>query len=111
MSGEHELGIPDELVSSFLRVNRPGRMALSLIPMRWQYDVTSEQKIKRYSELTARRAANLNGGALVYLSRVGFNDDHSEALFCAESYEGLLFYMRFDHGSWQVVRIAPTWLS
>jgi hypothetical protein len=71
--------------------------------MRWNYDTTSVQRIAAFSELVAQNAAASKGGTLIYLSRVGFNEQKSEALFCMESRGTMLFYLRLDHGTWKLV--------
>jgi hypothetical protein len=110
-AGQHVPGIPDELMARFSNANGPDADAISLSRMRWDYDTTTLTKIDSYSVLAARAAAAKNGGTLLYLSRVGFNEQHSEAVFCLESTGGLLVYMRREHGEWRMLRTQPTWES
>jgi hypothetical protein len=108
--GRHAPGIPDSLISSFISANGPDARPISLSSMHWRYDIAPAEKIKAYSILTARNAAASRGGQLVFLSRVGFNPDRSEALFCLEGNGGWLFYLRLTDGVWKVVQTEPTWI-
>jgi hypothetical protein len=103
-TGHSVQGVPAELVRQFQAANRPGTSALSLLPLRWSYDVGSLSRA--YGRATIPRARTP-----VFLTRVGYNDDRTEAVFCAEARGGLMFYLRKDHGTWKVIRAESTWTS
>ena len=97
-------GVPASLFQRFLLANRPGTATLSLLPMRWNYDLG-------LGDLWSGRVPYPGGRRPLYLSRVGYNEDRTEALFCADARGGMLFYLRKEHGTWRLVGTQEIWVS
>jgi hypothetical protein len=104
-------GVPSTLVSSFLAANVPGAPSISLSALNGHFALANSAKLNRFTSAGVSPSVLLGGHDLVRLSRVGFNNNRSEALFCAEGRDGGLFYVRMQNGHWQLVKILPTWLS
>ena len=50
----------------------------------------------------------LQGNLPVYLSRVGFNDEESEALFCVTAQGNFFVHMKQTEGHWKLANIVIT---
>lgn len=101
----NENGIPRELISSFLEANGPGSESISLLPLKWQFNTADSAKVDQYSAAGVRDSTLFpQGSTPVIFSRVGFNHDGSEALFCVFGKGELIMYMRHVRGQWQLVK-------
>ncbi len=104
-------GVPSNLVSSFLAANAPGSPSISLSALNAHFALANSAKLNRFIGVGVSPSVLVGGHDLVRLSRVGFNSNRSEALFCAEGQDGGLFYVRMQNGHWQLVKLVPTWVS
>jgi len=105
-------GIPSTLVASFLAANAPGAKSISLASLNGHFAIADSAKINRFAAAGVSSSVLMRAqGSLVHLSRVGFNSDRSEALFCAEGKDGGLFHVRLQDGHWQLVNLVSTWVS
>ena len=104
-------GVPAQLVSSFLAANAPGSKPISLSALNGSFAVADSRTLNRYTAAGVSPSVLLHGHDLVRLSRVGFNSERSEALFCVEGQDGGLFYVRIQNGHWLLVNFVSTWVS
>jgi hypothetical protein len=104
--------IPDALVKDFFEANGADATPIPLGPLSWTYDTIDGAKLAEFTTAGVNPKVLIPAGAtLLYFSRVGYNSDHSEALFCGESFSGILYYLRKKEGNWQVVNAVYTWMS
>jgi len=102
-------GISAALVSRFLSANAPGTKPISLSALNGHFAIADSTMLKRFMAAGVSSSVLLQGHRdLVRLSRVGFNSDRSEALFCAEGQEGGLFHVRMQNGHWQLIKLVST---
>jgi hypothetical protein len=100
------------LVSSFLAANAAGTTPISLEALREYFAIADSDTLAAYQRAGVSSAVLLPGErTLVRLSRVGFNRDKSEALFCLESRSGVLIHLKQQSGSWQQVSTTDVWIS
>lgn len=106
------VGIPDKLLANFLSANAPGTNSISLSALNGHYALADSAQLNRYVAASISPSVALRGQHdLIRLSRVGFNSDGSEALFCAEAQEGGLFHVRMQNGHWHLVKFVSIWES
>ena len=104
--------IPDTLVQSFFEANGAASKPIPLGLLSWTYDTIDGAKLAEFTTAGVNPKVLIPAGkTLLYFSRVGYNADHSEALFCGESLSGTLFYLRKHDGNLRVVNAVSTWLS
>jgi hypothetical protein len=104
--------LPPDLVNDFLAVNAPGAKPVSLNALKEEFSIADTSKLDSYTRAGVPREILIpEQRPLVSLSRVGFNHDRTEALFCLESREGFLLHLRLNNGHWQQVSFVSLWVS
>ena len=101
--------IPSELVSDFLQANSTSAKSISLKALTEKFAVmdSSKQKNQQLIDISSNRKI-FDPRMLVYLSRVGYNKNHSEALFCVKGLGIGLFHLRYQNDRWQQVQMITT---
>ena len=99
-------GIPSELVTSFLEANDSSAKPISLKVLTSKFAVADGSKLKNAALAGVSPQTLISGPrTLVYLSRVGYSINRSDALFCAEGLGSGLFHLRYQNGRWQQIQM------
>jgi len=107
----HVASIPDPLANNFREANARGAKPIPLTALSWQFDTVNPARLEGPGVIAAHQHAAAHGGALVYLSRVGFNAQHDEALFCALGAVGAEYiHLKLEHGEWREVGSDLVWI-
>ncbi|MFT3807840.1 hypothetical protein [Arenimonas sp.] len=97
-------GVPNALLDSFLAANGPDAEPISLFRLRWHFLTAEARLLDRYPSAADRALASLPGDAsTIDFSRVGFNANRTEALFCVDD-RALLYAKRVD-GRWGIFSV------
>jgi hypothetical protein len=103
--------IPSELLASFLDANNSSAKPISLKVLRSKFAVADGTKLKNAALAGVSPQTLISGPrTLVYLSRVGYSSNGSDALFCVQGLGSGLFHLRYQNGHWQQVQMITVGL-
>lgn len=101
-------GIPDPLFQRFVEANRPEAGSIPLKSPRFRHLVADATQVEHSATAGVPISVLLQGNLPVYLSRVGFNDEESEALFCVTAQGNFFVHMKQTEGHWKLANIVIT---
>ncbi|MBK8286383.1 MAG: hypothetical protein IPK97_16735 [Ahniella sp.] len=96
-------GIDPSLLSRFLRANLAGMPSTDLAELREYFAIADADQLAAYMRAGVPTSALIGGDRhLVRLSRVGFNQDETEAIFCIQALRSnALMHLQLIGGTWQ----------
>lgn len=104
-------GVSPALLETFFAANAESAEPINLKPLSEWANVVSLRDAKRIREKNFD-FARLDGRTLIRFSRVGFDADKQQALFCIESPGmGQLVLLAKESGKWKVARLDVVWRS
>jgi hypothetical protein len=104
--------LPEDLFKDFLAANAQDASPVSLERLRDRFAVADGQMLARFGAAGVSPSTLVSGNReLIYLSRIGYNSDHTEALVCVEGKQGDLFHLKRQDGQWRLVQVTGTWMS
>ena len=111
---QNDPGLDNDLFESFLSANESGARPIPLDGLRERFAIADGSELARYTDAGVSSRTLIPGRrSITYLSRIGYNADRSESLFCVEmaGLEGNLLQMRRQDGVWRLVRVIRAWTS
>ncbi len=100
-------GIDPVLAANSFEANVAGAAPASLSKLREYFAIADSRKLIAYERAGVSSGVLIRDGrSLVRLSRVGFNPDWTQAVFCAESSSArMLMHLRLEGGAWREVGV------
>jgi hypothetical protein len=113
--GANRQNMPDaseELFSSYLNANDKSAVPINLRELEGRFNVVSFDEANRLHENNLLHLFKSSSKKLIKLSRVGFDNSKTHALFCIEpGGMGLLVYLVKENGLWKVQNSDTVWVS
>jgi hypothetical protein len=106
VTAESVPGISSALVASFLDANNSSAKPISLKALTSKFAVADGTKLENAALAGVSPQTLVSGPrTLVYLSRVGYSSNGSEAVFCVQGLGSGLFHLRYQNGRWKQVQM------
>ena len=110
------VGIPPNVVKAFIRVNAEGAKPIRLASLEGEVPIVSWSETERMYRSGITEQFHPQGRILLKLSRVGFNEQETEAIACIETSDGSygdsrLYYLRKDNEVWKAISSHMIWVS
>ena len=112
----HYKDLPTELVNNFIKANEAGSKPIRLTALEGNVPIVSWEDTKRMHEEETIFTFRPVNKRLLYLSRVGFNKQKTNAIVCIEisenSYgQGVLLFLEKNENKWKVSNSINIWIS
>ena len=106
-------GYSQSLWDNFLKANEHKNGPIQLFSLKGVANTVKwEDNIQIYDTEGGSKLFRTSNKNLIQLSRVGFNEDKTEALICLEpGWRGMLFHLRKQDGGWVIIRESQAWIS
>ena len=115
-SKAHFKGLPITPVKKFIEANKDGASPIRISRLEGNVPIVSWEDTKGMHQKGTTFAFHPENKRLLYLSRVGFNNERTNAILCIEisenSYgQGILFFLEKKGNKWEVKKNITIWVS
>jgi hypothetical protein len=106
-------GYSESLWNNFLEANEHKNGPVQLFSLKGVANTVKwEDNLQIYDTEGGSKFFRSSDKNLIQISRVGFNENKTEALICLEpAWRGLLFHLRKQDESWVIIKEYQAWIS
>gem|GEM_PF-4440203 len=106
-------GYSQSLWNNFIEANEFNNGPVQLFSLKGVANTVKwEDNLQIYDTEGGSKLFRSSDKNLIQISRVGFNNDETEALICLElGWRGLLFHLRKQDDSWVIIKESQAWIS